>query len=42
MPTNCPSYSVLDKTKIKSTFGPEVSGEIKNWEESLKTYIFPL
>jgi dTDP-4-dehydrorhamnose reductase len=36
-PAKRPSYSVLDKTKIKSTFGPEVSGEIKNWEESLKT-----
>lgn len=28
-----PKYSVLDKTKIKSTFGLE----IKNWEDSLKT-----
>ena len=35
-PAKSPAYSVLDKTKIKSTFGPEISGEIKNWEESLK------
>ncbi len=32
-PAKRPSYSVLDKTKIKSTFGLE----IKSWEESLKT-----
>lgn len=32
-PAKRPSYSVLDKTKIKNTFGME----IKNWEESLKT-----
>lgn len=32
-PAKRPEYSVLDKTKIKSTFGLE----IKNWEESLKT-----
>ena len=32
-PAKRPKYSVLDKTKIKSTFGLE----IKNWEESLKT-----
>jgi dTDP-4-dehydrorhamnose reductase len=38
-PAKRPKYSVLDKTKIKSTFGPEVSGEIKNWEDSLKTII---
>ena len=30
-PTKRPKYSVLDKTKIKRTFGLE----IKNWEESL-------
>lgn len=30
-PAKRPKYSVLDKTKIKSTFGLE----IKNWEESL-------
>ncbi len=41
-PAQRPVYSVLDKTKIKSTFGLEVLGEIKNWEESLKTVIFPL
>ena len=32
-PAKRPKYSVLDKTKIKSSFG----SEIKNWEESLKT-----
>lgn len=32
-PAKRPSYSVLDKTKIKKVFGIE----IKNWEESLKT-----
>ena len=32
-PAKRPSFSVLDKTKIKSTFGLE----IKNWDESLKT-----
>ena len=32
-PAKRPKYSVLDKTKIKSTFGLE----IKNWEDSLKT-----
>ena len=32
-PAKRPKYSVLDKTKIKSSFG----AEIKNWEESLKT-----
>ena len=31
-PAKRPSYSVLDKSKIKDTFGIE----IKNWEESLK------
>ena len=31
-PAKRPKYSVLDKTKIKSTFGLE----IKNWELSLK------
>ena len=31
-PAKRPKYSVLDKTKIKSSFG----SEIKNWEESLK------
>jgi dTDP-4-dehydrorhamnose reductase len=31
-PAKRPKYSVLDKTKIKSTFGVE----IKNWELSLK------
>ncbi|MEO5777753.1 MAG: dTDP-4-dehydrorhamnose reductase [Flavobacterium sp.] len=31
-PAKRPKYSVLDKTKIKDTFGIE----IKNWEESLK------
>ena len=31
-PAKRPKYSVLDKTKIKSTFGLE----IKNWEDSLK------
>lgn len=34
-PAKRPSYSVLDKSKIKTTFGLE----IKNWEESLKTII---
>lgn len=32
-PAKRPKYSVLDKTKIKSTFGLD----IKNWEDSLKT-----
>jgi dTDP-4-dehydrorhamnose reductase len=32
-PARRPSYSVLDKSKIKSTFGLQ----IKNWEDSLKT-----
>lgn len=32
-PAKRPKYSVLDKTKIKSTFGLD----IKDWEESLKT-----
>ncbi|MBP8157723.1 MAG: dTDP-4-dehydrorhamnose reductase, partial [Flavobacterium sp.] len=32
-PAKRPSYSVLDKTKIKNTFGLE----IKNWEQSLNT-----
>jgi dTDP-4-dehydrorhamnose reductase len=32
-PAKRPSYSVLDKTKIKALFGLE----IKDWEESLKT-----
>ena len=35
-PAKRPSYSVLDKTKIKSTFGLE----IKNWEVSLKNIDF--
>ncbi|MFM9825910.1 dTDP-4-dehydrorhamnose reductase [Flavobacterium sp.] len=37
-PAERPKYSVLDKSKIKSTFGIE----IKTWEESLKPVIFPL
>ncbi|MBC7440753.1 MAG: sugar nucleotide-binding protein, partial [Flavobacterium sp.] len=37
-PAKRPSFSVLDKTKIKTTFGIE----IKSWEESLKPVIFPL
>ncbi len=37
-PAKRPSFSVLDKTKIKSTF----KIDIKSWEESLKTIIFPL
>ena len=36
-PAKRPSFSVLDKRKIKATFGPEISGQIKSWEESLKT-----
>ena len=36
-PAKRPSYSVLDKAKIKSTFGSEISGEIKSWEDILKT-----
>ena len=35
-PAKRPKYNVLDKTKIKSTFGPDVSGEINNLEERLK------
>lgn len=34
-PAKRPNYSVLDKSKIKETF----SLKIKNWEESLKTFI---
>ncbi|WP_395052693.1 dTDP-4-dehydrorhamnose reductase [Flavobacterium sp.] len=37
-PAQRPKYSVLDKSKIKSTF----KINIKSWEESLKTVIFPL
>jgi dTDP-4-dehydrorhamnose reductase len=37
-PAERPKYSVLDKSKIKTTFGIE----IKSWEESLKTVIFLL
>jgi dTDP-4-dehydrorhamnose reductase len=37
-PAQRPKYSVLDKSKIKKTFGIE----IKTWKESLKTVIFPL
>ncbi len=37
-PAERPKYSVLDKSKIISTFGIE----IKTWEESLKAVIFPL
>ena len=37
-PARRPKFSVLDKTKIKSTFGIE----IKSWEESLKSVKFPL
>ena len=36
-PAERPKYSVLDKSKIIETFGPEVSGEINTWEESLAT-----
>ncbi|MCZ8197447.1 MAG: dTDP-4-dehydrorhamnose reductase [Flavobacterium sp.] len=36
-PAKRPAYSVLDKSKIKNVFGID----IKNWEESLKTLIFP-
>ena len=36
-PAKRPAYSVLDKSKIKNVFGID----IKNWEESLKTVIFP-
>ena len=36
-PAQRPKYSVLNKSKIKTTFGIE----IKNWEESLKPVIFP-
>lgn len=41
-PAQRPKYSVLDKSKIKNTFGSEIWEEIKTWEESLKTVIFPL
>lgn len=37
-PAKRPKYSVLDKSKIKEVFGVEV----KSWEKSLKTAIFPL
>jgi dTDP-4-dehydrorhamnose reductase len=37
-PAERPKYSVLNKSKIKTTFGIE----IKTWEESLKPVIFPL
>jgi dTDP-4-dehydrorhamnose reductase len=36
-PAKRPSYSVLDKSKIKNTFGPEILGEVKYWETSLKS-----
>ena len=35
-PAKRPAFSVLDKTKIKTTFGLD----IKNWEDSLKTIDF--
>lgn len=35
-PAKRPGYSVLDKSKIKKVFGPEISGEVKYWEEGLK------
>lgn len=35
-PARRPSYSVLDKSKIKLVFGSEISEVVKNWEESLK------
>ena len=35
-PAKRPAYSVLDKKKIKDTFGSEVSEEIKNWQTSLR------
>ena len=37
-PATRPGFSVLDKTKIKTTFVIE----IKSWEESLKSVKFPL
>jgi dTDP-4-dehydrorhamnose reductase len=37
-PAERPKYSVLDKSKIKTTFGIE----IKSWDESLKTVTFPI
>jgi dTDP-4-dehydrorhamnose reductase len=36
-PAERPKYSVLDKSKIIETFGPEISGDIRHWEESLAT-----
>ena len=36
-PAKRPGYSVLDKSKIKNTFGPEILGEVKYWETSLKS-----
>lgn len=41
-PAKRPAYSVLDKSKIKTAFGPEISGEVKDWENSLKTVYFTL
>jgi len=38
-PAKRPGYSVLEKSKIKNTFGPEISGEVKYWETSLKNSI---
>ena len=35
-PAKRPAYSVLDKKKIKDTFGSEVSEDIKSWETSLR------
>ncbi|MDR6968756.1 dTDP-4-dehydrorhamnose reductase [Flavobacterium arsenatis] len=35
-PAKRPSYSVLDKSKIKEVFGSEISEEISDWEERLK------
>jgi dTDP-4-dehydrorhamnose reductase len=36
-PAKRPDYSVLNKSKIKEVFGSEISEEVRDWEESLKS-----
>jgi len=39
-PAKRPDYSVLNKSKIKEVFGSEISEEVRDWEESLKSVFF--